>query len=138
MSAAVAFTTVAIFLAIPELLIEAFIDPSEPERDMLLSVGVTLLAMAALFQVVDAMQVMALGLLRGVQDTTVPMVIATISYWVIGMPTAYVLAFTLGMGPAGLWLGLVVGLSFAAIFMMWRFWKRSVRITLLKSAHPSA
>ena len=105
---------------------------------MLLSVGVSLLAMAALFQVVDALQVMALGLLRGVQDTAVPMVIATISYWVIGMPISYLLAFTLGVGPVGLWLGLVVGLSFAAVFMMWRFWTRSVRITPLKSAHPSA
>jgi len=134
----VAFTTVAIFLAIPEALISAFIDPNEPEKDMLLSVGVSLLAMAALFQVVDALQVMALGLLRGVQDTAVPMVIATISYWVIGMPISYLLAFTLGVGPVGLWLGLVVGLSFAAVFMMWRFWTRSVRITPLKSAHPSA
>ncbi|MDO7629474.1 MAG: MATE family efflux transporter, partial [Loktanella sp.] len=138
LSAVVAFTTVAIFLAIPEALISAFIDPNEPEKDMLLSVGVSLLAMAALFQVVDALQVMALGLLRGVQDTAVPMVIATISYWVIGMPISYLLAFTLGVGPVGLWLGLVVGLSFAAVFMMWRFWTRSVRITPLKSAHPSA
>ncbi len=138
LSAVVAFTTVAIFLAIPETLIAAFIDPNEPEKDMLLSVGVSLLAMAALFQVVDALQVMALGLLRGVQDTAVPMVIATISYWVIGMPISYLLAFTLGVGPVGLWLGLVVGLSFAAVFMMWRFWTRSVRITPLKSAHPSA
>lgn len=130
MSALVAFVTVAIFLAIPETLISAFIDPNEPEKDMLLSVGVALLAMAALFQVVDALQVMALGLLRGVQDTAVPMVIATISYWAIGLPVSYLLAFTLGIGPIGLWLGLVVGLTFAAVLMLWRFWTHSVRIKL--------
>ena len=96
---------------------------------MLLQIGVSLLAMAALFQVVDALQVMALGLLRGVQDTAVPMVMATVSYWVIGLPASYVLAFTLGLGAPGLWLGLVVGLTVAAILMMWRFWTRSVKIT---------
>ena len=138
LSAVVAFVTVALFLAIPETLIAAFIDPSEPEKEMLLTLGGALLAMAALFQVVDAMQVMALGLLRGVQDTTVPMVIATISYWVIGMPTSYLLAFTLGIGPVGLWLGLVVGLSFAAVFMMWRFWTRSVRIKPPQSTRQAA
>ena len=83
---------------------------------------------AALFQLVDGLQVLALGLLRGVQDTTVPMVMATVSYWVIGLPTSYVLAFPLGLGAVGLWLGLVIGLLMAAIMMMWRFWGRSVRI----------
>ena len=129
LSAAFAFFTVALFLTVPELLINLFIDPDEPARDMLLQIGVSLLAMAALFQVVDALQVMALGLLRGVQDTAVPMIMATISYWVIGLPASYGLAFTLGLGAPGLWLGLVVGLSFAAILMMWRFWMRSVKIT---------
>lgn len=138
LSAFVAFITVAIFLLFPELLINAFIDPTEPEKDRLLSIGIGLLAMAALFQVVDALQVMALGLLRGVQDTAVPMIMATISYWVIGMPTSYLLAFRFGMGGIGLWLGLVVGLSFAAAMMMWRFWMRSVRITRPRSAHPTA
>ena len=97
-----------------------------------------MLAMAALFQVVDALQVMALGLLRGVQDTAVPMIMATISYWVIGLPASYGLAFTLGLGAPGLWLGLVVGLSFAAILMMWRFWMRSVKITQPQSVQPGA
>ena len=138
LSAAFAFFTVALFLTVPELLINLFIDPDEPARDMLLQIGVSLLAMAALFQVVDALQVMALGLLRGVQDTAVPMIMATISYWVIGLPASYGLAFTLGLGAPGLWLGLVVGLSFAAILMMWRFWMRSVKITQPQSMQPTA
>ena len=128
LSAVFAVFTVVLFLAIPETLINFFIDPDEPAKAMLLQVGVSLLAMAALFQVVDALQVMALGLLRGVQDTTVPMVMATVSYWIIGLPCSYVLTFTLGMGPPGLWLGLVIGLTIAAILMMWRFWARSARI----------
>jgi MATE family multidrug resistance protein len=83
---------------------------------------------AALFQVVDALQVMALGLLRGVQDTQVPMVMATISYWGVGLPVSYLLAFPFGMEGPGVWLGLVVGLTLAAILLHWRFWTRSVHI----------
>lgn len=128
LSAIFALVTVVIFLAVPELLVSSFIAPDEPERDQLLAIGVALLAMAALFQVVDAAQVMALGLLRGLQDTTVPMIMATISYWIIGLPVSYYLAFNMGMEGVGLWLGLVVGLTVAAITMMWRFWKRAVFI----------
>tara|TARA_B110000967_G_scaffold81321_1_gene84067 strand:- start:2559 stop:3923 length:1365 start_codon:yes stop_codon:yes gene_type:complete len=129
MSTVFAVATMAVFLLIPEPLIAVFIDPSEPEKAALLRIGISLLAMAGLFQVVDAVQVLALGLLRGVQDTAVPMVIATISYWVVGLPVSYLLAFTLGMGGVGIWLGLVVGLSVAAVLMMWRFWRRSVFLT---------
>lgn len=128
MSAVFAFFTMGVFLLTPAPLISAFIDPTEPERATLIAIGISLLAMAALFQVVDAAQVMALGLLRGLQDTTVPMIMATISYWVIGLPVSYVLAFPLGMGAVGVWLGLVVGLTVAAVLMMWRFWMRVVFI----------
>jgi MATE family multidrug resistance protein len=123
-----ALVTVLVFLAIPETLVSLFLSPDEPDRVAVIAVGVALIAMAALFQVVDAAQVMALGLLRGVQDTAVPMVMATVSYWVIGLPVSYVLAFTLEIGPVGLWLGLVVGLSVAAVLLNWRFWWRSAAI----------
>ena len=78
--------------------------------------------MAAWFRVMDGAQVMALGLLRGVQDTRGPMVIAAVSYWIIGVPSAYVLGFTFGMGGEGVWLGLVRGLTAAGILLMYRFW----------------
>jgi MATE family multidrug resistance protein len=120
--------TVILFVVMPVTLISLFIDPAEPERDTLLAVGVSLLAMAALFNVADGLQVIALGLLRGVQDTAVPMVHAAISYWVVGIPVSYILGFTFGWGAVGVWLGLVVGLALAAILLMWRFWGRSVRI----------
>ena len=129
MSALFAVGTSLIFLTIPETLVSLFIDPSDPERATLLRIGASLIMVAALFQLVDGLQVMALGLLRGVQDTTVPMVMATISYWVIGLPVSYLLAFPLGFGAAGLWLGLVIGLAIAAVLLSWRFWGRSVKIT---------
>lgn len=128
MSALFALVTSVIFLAIPETLVSLFIDPAEPERATLLRVGASLIMVAAVFQLVDGAQVMALGLLRGVQDTTVPMVMATVSYWVIGLPVSYILGFTLGLGAMGIWFGLVTGLLVASILLLWRFWARSVFI----------
>ncbi len=115
---------VATFLLIPGLLVGLFVDPTDPFRPEILSVGIVLLAVAALFQVVDIGQVMALGMLRGVQDTRVPMVMALISYWGIGLPVAYVLAFTLGWEGPGIWLGLTAGLAVACVTMQARFWRR--------------
>lgn len=129
MSALYAVITSLIFLLFPETLVSLFIDPNEPERANLLRIGASLIMVAALFQLVDGLQVLALGLLRGVQDTTVPMVMATISYWMIGLPASYLLAFTFGFGAVGLWLGLVIGLAVAAVLLLWRFWGRSVKIT---------
>ncbi len=119
----VAALTVVAFLVIPEFLIGLFMNPLEADREIVIEIGVGLLAAAAVFQLTDAGQIMALGLLRGVQDTRVPMVIASLSYWVIGIPASYVLGFTLGYGGVGIWLGLAVGLAFAAVFMMVRFWQ---------------
>ena len=96
--------------------------PSEPARDQILIIGVGLLAMAALFQLVDGAQVIALGLLRGVQDTKVPMYMAAFSYWGIGMPCSYIFGFVLGYEGIGVWMGLVVGLASAAILLSVRFW----------------
>ncbi|MDP5360292.1 MAG: MATE family efflux transporter, partial [Paracoccaceae bacterium] len=135
MSALYAVVTSLIFLSIPDTLVSLFIDPNEPERATLLRIGASLVMVAALFQLVDGLQVLALGLLRGVQDTTVPMVMATISYWVIGLPVSYILAFPLGYGAVGLWLGLVIGLAVAAALLLWRFWARSVRIAPGPLAH---
>jgi MATE family multidrug resistance protein len=92
-------------------------------RDQIIVIGASFLLIAAVFQLTDGAQVVAMGLLRGVQDTRVPMIIAALSYWGVGLPASYVLAFPLGFGGEGLWAGLVVGLSVAACLLMWRFWR---------------
>jgi multidrug resistance protein, MATE family len=66
---------------------------------------------------------MAMGLLRGIQDTKMPMVIAAVSYWLVGIPVSYALAFIVGLEGVGLWFGLVVGLMVAAVALMVRFWR---------------
>jgi MATE family multidrug resistance protein len=125
LSLAFALVTVVIFLTAARPIVAAFTDLSKPEAAEILSFGALLLAYAALFQVADAMQVMALGLLRGVQDTAVPMAVAIFGYWVIGVPAAWLLAFPLGFGGPGLWLGLAVGLTVTASLLLWRFHVRA-------------
>ena len=115
-------TMVALFLMFPEPIIALFLDTSKPDTAKIIAFGAQLLVMAALFQLADAMQVMALGLLRGIRDTRVPMIAAAVSYWVIGIPSSYLLAFHFDLGGIGLWSGLVIGLLAAAGSMMWRFW----------------
>lgn len=126
-SAVIALAGAALFVLAPEFLIGLFLSEDEPERAAILATGAGLLILAGVFQFADAAQVMALGVLRGLHDTAVPMWVAAISYWVVGIPMAYVLAFPLGFGPTGIWLGLVAGLTVAALALMWRLWGPIVR-----------
>ena len=128
LSAGFGAVMVVLFLAFPVPILALFVDRAKPETVEILRFGTILLALAALFQIADAMQVVALGLLRGIRDTRVPMWAAAVSYWGIGIPTSYVLAFRFGLGGAGLWLGLCVGLATAAGTLMWRFWHLAPRV----------
>jgi MATE family multidrug resistance protein len=134
LSLAMALLGSAAFLLVPDPLISLFLDPMDPNKPEILIVGASLLAMAALFQLADGMQVIALGLLRGVQDTNWPMVIAALSYWAIGVPASYLFGFTFGWGGVGVWSGLVLGLCFAGVFLMSRFWRHSILLTEEKPA----
>lgn len=120
-SFAVALGLVAAFLLAPHLLIGAFLSPDDPLRPRIIATGSALLAVAALFQLADAGQVMGLGLLRGLQDTRRPLLIAAVGYWLIGAPSSYALGFGLGLGGVGIWLGLVIGLTVVAAALGWRF-----------------
>lgn len=122
LSLAMAIATMILFMTLPLPLISIFVEAGQEARDEVVAIGVVLLALAALFQLVDGAQVVALGLLRGIQDTRVPMVLAAVSYWLIGMPASYGLGFVLGWEGVGVWLGLVIGLSFAGVALMFRFW----------------
>ncbi|WP_239058282.1 MATE family efflux transporter [Aliiroseovarius sp. PrR006] len=120
--------TVILFLIFPAPLIQLFLDPNEVLRAEIVVLGTSLLVVAALFQFADGAQAIAMGLLRGVQDTRVPMIIASLSYWIVGMGSSYVLGITLGFGAVGVWWGLLLGLLCAGAFMSWRFWLQSSRI----------
>ncbi|WP_178863818.1 MATE family efflux transporter [Thiomicrorhabdus cannonii] len=93
--------------------------------DAVLAVAVTLLVYAAAYQVFDAIQVACAGALRGLHDTRVTMLVTFLSYWIIGLAGGYVLAYTdwlsaEPLGVSGFWLGIVIGLSLAAVLLAWR------------------
>jgi multidrug resistance protein, MATE family len=123
LSMLVAVTTMLIYFTLGEQMVGIFLAPDDPERAIIIPLGVTLLWVAALFQLADGGQAMAMGLLRGIQDTKMPMVIAAVSYWLVGIPVSYALAFIVGLEGVGLWFGLVVGLMVAAVALMVRFWR---------------
>uniref|UniRef100_A0ACD5H082 MATE family efflux transporter n=2 Tax=Desertifilum tharense IPPAS B-1220 TaxID=1781255 RepID=A0ACD5H082_9CYAN len=86
-----------------------------------MSAAIPLLGVAAIFQIVDGIQVIAGGALRGLKDTRIPMLIGIFAYWCIGFTGGYLLGLRLGWGGVGLWLGLALGLGCAAAILTWRF-----------------
>lgn len=86
-----------------------------------IDIAATLMIIAVMFQLSDGIQVVGLGALRGMSDVKVPTMITLIAYWVIGLPIAYYLGFTLEMGVEGIWYGLFIGLSVSAALLLLRF-----------------
>lgn len=86
----------------------------------ILSLGTRLLFLAALFQVFDGAQVAGICLLRGAADTRIPMAVAALGYWAVGLPVAWILGFRTTLGPSGVWVGLSVGLAAVAVLMALR------------------
>ena len=92
-----------------------------PANQPVVELAVTFLAFAALFQLADGAQVVGSGMLRGLHDTRVPMIFAALGYWGIGLPLGVVLAFPLGLGGVGIWIGLAGGLGVVAVLMTARW-----------------
>ena len=86
--------------------------------------AVTLLGIAAVFQIFDGVQVSAAGALRGLKDTRVPMVLGFVSYWLLGLPVSAALGYWVGWGAEGFWWGFVLGLAAAAVLLTGRFYRR--------------
>ncbi len=86
-----------------------------------------LLLFAAIFQISDSTQAISAGLLRGIKDVKAPTIFIGIAYWVLGIPFGYLLAFHFELGAAGIWLGLITGLTFASIFLINRFLRTTAK-----------
>ena len=86
-----------------------------------INIASTLLIIAGLFQISDGIQAVGLGILRGIRDIKKPTIITFISYWIISIPLSYFLGIEYGYGVYGIWIGLSVGLTLAAIFHVTRF-----------------
>src|SRR5688572_6812443 len=92
------------------------------------ALAASLLLYAAAFQFPDGVQVLSAGALRGLRDTRVPMLLAALAYWGVGMPVGAGLGLGLGWGPTGMWIGLIAGLSVAAVLLGGRFLRSSARM----------
>jgi MATE family multidrug resistance protein len=106
-------------------IVGAYVRIDDPANRELVALALKFVAIAAVFQIVDGVQVVAAGALRGYHDTKVPMLCAGLGYWGIGFAGGWALAFPLGLGPVGLWWGFVLGLATVAGLLTLRLWRQS-------------
>ncbi len=111
-----AVISASVILLIPEWIVGMYTQVPE-----VADLAVSLLFFAALFQIADGLQVAAAGTLRGYKDTQRPMIYSVIAYWLVGMSLGAYLTFGQGLGPKGMWMGIIAGLCVAAILLGGRF-----------------
>jgi len=114
----------------PRELAGLFLDVGAPDSGHVLDLAASFLTVAALFQLFDGAQVVGSAMLRGLQDTKIPMLFAAFGYWVAGLGIGYLLAFRGGWGGLGIWIGLAVGLGVVAVLMIGR-WSLRDRLGLV-------
>ncbi|MFK7833543.1 MAG: MATE family efflux transporter [Winogradskyella sp.] len=113
------------FVVFHQFLPDLYVNLDDPENAVdtaeVVKIAATLLLAAAVFQISDSLQVIALGALRGLQDVKIPTIITFISYWVVGFPVSYFLGKEDRYGSLGIWMGLIAALSVAAVLLFIRF-----------------
>jgi MATE family multidrug resistance protein len=120
----VAFGMVATFMFVCALLffvLRFFLPTLYIDDPQVISLAASLLVLAGLFQLSDGIQVVGLGVLRGLEDVKVPTVVTFLAYWGLGLPLGYWLAFKQGMAESGIWVGLLIGLTLTAGMLLYRF-----------------
>lgn len=128
---AFAALSAALILIFPRFVLGAYVDVADPANATLVELAVSYLFVAAIFQFSDSLQAVAAGVLRGVQDTRVPMLIAVLGYWLAGFATSVVLGLFTPWEGVGVWIGLAVGLTVAAFLLLAR-WHARERFGLLR------
>ena len=108
-------TMAVVMLGVPAVLARAYTTDTT-----VIALAATLIPIAGVFQIFDGLQVVSIGILRGVGDTRTPLIVNLLGFWLLGLPTSLWLAFGLGYGPQGLWWGLVVGLATVATALLVR------------------
>ena len=109
-----------LFLLLPQQLSRMLVT-----HEAVQNVAATLIPIAGVFQIGDGLQVVAVGCLRGMGDVRSAVVANLLGFWIIGLPLGYWLAFEQNLGPAGLWWGLVIGLSAVAMGLLWVVYRRA-------------
>lgn len=116
--------TASLMVLMPHAILGLYIDTAQTANAAMMGFALQYIVIAALFQLVDGLQVVAAGALRGLQDTRVPMWMAIFSYWVPGFGTSYYLGFYTPLAGVGVWIGFAVGLSFATLLLTGRWMMR--------------
>lgn len=129
---AVMFVAGVVFVLFPQPIIGVYLDVNDPANREVLTVGVGMLLVAGFGQVVDGVQRTANGVLQGLQDTRIPMLLSLIAYWGVGLLAGYWLGFRTPLGGVGIWIGAYLGLAVAAIAYIWRF-----RVLLRRQRSPN-
>ena len=123
-----------IFVLFHNYLPHLFLNMSDPAQVLdnkeIILIASKLLLVAAVFQISDGIQVVVLGALRGLQDVKIPMYITFVAYWIIGFPTSFILGRYTELQTAGIWIGLLAGLSAAALFLYIRFARMTRKLVL--------
>ena len=124
-TAAVLVLCLQTFFALVFLLGRNWLPTLYIDNQNVIEIASGLLVIAAFFQLSDGLQVVGLGALRGMEDVKVPTWITLFAYWGMALPLGYFLGFTLDMGISGIWWGLLIGLTVAALLLAVRFWRLS-------------
>lgn len=122
LAAVIAIIGGAMLIIDPVYFASFYVNKESPETPELLKIATNLIIVAGIFQLVDGIQAIASGLLRGLKDASVPMVLALIAYWPIGFGLAWIFAFPLGYRELGVWFGFLTGLGTACLFLCTRFY----------------
>ncbi|WP_083452422.1 MATE family efflux transporter [Candidatus Burkholderia verschuerenii] len=118
-------------------IVRLYLHTGDPHNSETVDLATSLLVVTALFLIVDGMQTIASGCLRGLQDTRVPMIIAAFGYWGIAFPIGYMVALPFDFGVRGLWWGLAIGLATVALLMTLRFHDLSLRSSINQRNRPA-
>ena len=110
-----------LLIVFPKVVMGLYVDLSIPANQALVPIATSMLTVAAIAQILDGVQTTVAGALRGLQDTTVPMVLSFVGFWMVGLSLGYWLAFGLGLGGVGLWMGQSIGITTASVLFVSRF-----------------
>jgi MATE family multidrug resistance protein len=123
-----------VFVVFHNYLPHLFLNMSDPaqvlDNEAIITIASKLLLVAAVFQISDGIQVVVLGALRGLQDVKIPMYITFVAYWIVGFPISYYLGTNTDLGTTGIWIGLLAGLTAAALFLYIRFARLTKKLVL--------
>jgi len=126
-----------LMLVAPRLLLSVYVDPRAPANAAMIGFALQYLVIAAAFQLFDGTQAVAAGVLRGLQDTRTPMLLALFGYWLPGFGTCVWLGFFTPLAGTGIWIGLAAGLVVVAVLLVHR-WTRRETLGLLPAPIPAA